>query len=113
MAQLPKAAPAGIDAKFVSAVWRICSKRKAKRSSWLAKSLPAGVHALVHAIHAALGAVGETVNYVKSGDAGRALDRDAIKGLSAALDAGQVETLIVPVETRSTTHPPIWALPKS
>ncbi|HNG00159.1 MAG TPA: hypothetical protein PK493_22875, partial [Pseudomonadota bacterium] len=36
-----------------------------------------------------------TVNYVKSGDAGRALDRDAIKGLSAALDAGQVETLIV------------------
>jgi len=95
VAQLPKAAPAGIDAKFVSAVCEDLLKAQGKALIVVGKSLPAGVHALVHAIHAALGAVGETVNYVKSGDAGRALDRDAIKGLSAALDAGQVETLIV------------------
>jgi len=95
MAQLPKSTPAGIDGKFVAAAAGDLLKAQGRGLLVVGKALPAGVHALVHAIHAALGAVGETVNYVKAGDAGRPLDRDAIKGLSAALDAGQVETLIV------------------
>lgn len=94
-AQLPKEIPAEIDAKFVAAVAEDLLKTPSKSLILAGRSVPVGVFALVHAIHAAFGAVGETVNYVKAGDAGRPLDRDAIKGLSAALDAGQVETLVV------------------
>jgi molybdopterin-containing oxidoreductase family iron-sulfur binding subunit len=95
LAQLPKDVPAGIDAKFVSAVAEDLKKAHSKALIVVGRSLPPGVHALVHAIHAALGAVGETVGYTKHGDAGRPLDRDALKSLSEALDKGQVETLVV------------------
>lgn len=95
VAQLPKSVPAGIDAKFVEAAAGDLLKAQSKALVVVGKSLPAGVHALVHAIHAALGAVGETVSYVKAGDAGRPLDRDSLKALSAAIDAGQVDTLVV------------------
>lgn len=95
VSQLPKSVPAGIDPKFVAAAAGDLLKAQGKALLVVGKALPSGVHALVHAIHAALGAIGETVNYAKTGDAGRPLDRDSIKALSASLDAGQVETLIV------------------
>ena len=95
VSQLPKSIPAGIDSKFVGAAADDILKAQGKALLVVGKAVPASVHALVHAIHAALGAVGETVNYVKAGDAGRLLDREAIKGFAAALDAGQVDTVIV------------------
>ena len=94
-AALPKNAPASIDAKFVAALADDIKARGAKVAIAVGRELPREVHALVHAIHAAAGAVGTTVTYTPSLDAGRELDRDSLAALGAALDKGEVKTLVV------------------
>ena len=94
-AALPKNAPASIDAKFIAALADDIKARGAKVAIAVGRELPREVHALVHAIHAAAGAVGTTVTYTPSLDAGRELDRASLAVLGAALDKGEVKTLVV------------------
>jgi molybdopterin-containing oxidoreductase family iron-sulfur binding subunit len=94
-AQLPKAIPAGIDEKFVTEVAKDVAAARGKAVITVGASQPAAVHALVHALHAALGSVGDTVTFTRAADAGRPLDRDGLKELSAALDAATKDTVVV------------------
>jgi molybdopterin-containing oxidoreductase family iron-sulfur binding subunit len=56
---------------------------------------PAAVHVLAHAINQKLGNVGQTVSYAPSAEA-RPLDQTAsLRDLAAAMDAGQVQVLVV------------------
>lgn len=94
-AALPKTVPASIDAKFLAALADDIKARGAKIAIAVGRDLPREVHALVHAIHAAAGAVGTTVTYTPAVDAGRPLDRESLTELGAALDKGEVKTLVV------------------
>ena len=56
---------------------------------------PAAVHALAHAINETLGNVGQTVSYAPSAEA-RPIDQNAsLHDLAAAMDAGQVQMLLI------------------
>ena len=56
---------------------------------------PAFVHALAHAMNMALGNVGETVIYTAPAEANPVNQRESLQELADALDAGDVETLII------------------
>jgi MoCo/4Fe-4S cofactor protein with predicted Tat translocation signal len=56
---------------------------------------PPGVHALVCAINAALGSVGQTVGYTAAPDPDRARSVGAIRMLAAAMRDGRVDTLLI------------------
>ena len=56
---------------------------------------PPAVHALAHAINQRLGNVGQTVSYAPSVEA-RPIDQTAsLRDLAAAMDAGQVQVLLI------------------
>ena len=95
-AALPKSTSLDAAAqKFLGALADDIKARGAKVAIAVGRDLPREVHALVHAIHAALGAVGTTVTYTPAVDAGRPLDRESLAELGAALDKGEVKTLVV------------------
>ena len=56
---------------------------------------PAAVHALCHAINVGLGAVGHTVTYTPDPEADRTSHGVALAELTAAMDAGEVSTLLI------------------
>ncbi|MGQ0720910.1 MAG: TAT-variant-translocated molybdopterin oxidoreductase [Candidatus Eiseniibacteriota bacterium] len=56
---------------------------------------PAGVHALVHLMNAALGNAGHTVTYTAEPAADRATHAGSISALAAELQAGRVDALIL------------------
>ncbi len=56
---------------------------------------PAAVHALCHAINAGLGAVGHTVTYTPDPEPGRESHGSSLSGLTAAMAAGEVTTLLI------------------
>jgi MoCo/4Fe-4S cofactor protein with predicted Tat translocation signal len=56
---------------------------------------PAEVHALVHAINAALGNVGRTLIYTESVEARPTNHLESLRELCADMDAGKVETLVM------------------
>jgi MoCo/4Fe-4S cofactor protein with predicted Tat translocation signal len=56
---------------------------------------PAQVHALVHAINAALGNVGATLYYTQSVDAHPVNHLESLRDLCADIDAGKVDTLLI------------------
>ena len=93
--KLPATAPASVDAKFLAALSSDLVKNRGKVAISVGANQPAEVHALVHALHEALGANGSTVSYTKAADAGRPLDGESLKALAAALDRGEVDTLVV------------------
>lgn len=94
-AALPKTVPGTLDAKFLAAVADDVKARGSRVAIVVGRDLPKEVHALVHALHAALGAVGTTVTYTPAVDAGRPLDRECLAELGTALDKGEVKTLVV------------------
>lgn len=98
-AQLPKAMPAGLDAKFVTELAKDLAGARGRSVITVGPGQPAAVHALVHALNAGLGAVGEVVTYVKAADAGRSLDHEGLKELAAALDGADKNTLVVVLGT--------------
>jgi molybdopterin-containing oxidoreductase family iron-sulfur binding subunit len=91
---LPKGG-ASFDAKFLAAVAEDLVQSHGKVVIAVGHSQPKEVHALVHALHSALGAVGNTVSYTTAVDAGRPLDRDSLKDLAAAFERNEVKTLVV------------------
>jgi len=92
---MPKAASVALDAKFLAAVADDLVRSRGRVAIAVGHNQPKEVHALVHALHSALGAVGNTVSYTQAIDAGRALDGDSLKQLGEALDKGEVKTLVV------------------
>ncbi len=56
---------------------------------------PAAVHAMAHALNAALGNVGKTVDYVDAPDATRPSCADAIRGAVAAMNGGATAVVIL------------------
>lgn len=94
VAALPKA-PSTIDAKFVAAVADDLSQNRGKAAILVGREQPKEVHALVHALHGALGAMGTTVTYTQSRDPDRLLDRDGLAELKTALDSKAAKTLVV------------------
>jgi molybdopterin-containing oxidoreductase family iron-sulfur binding subunit len=56
---------------------------------------PPAVHALAHAINAALGNVGQTVSYIEPVEAGPVEHTAALRELTQAMDGGQVDLLVI------------------
>ncbi len=86
---------AGFDPKFVTAVAEDLASRRGRSLVVVGRRQPAAVQALGHALNAALGAAGTTVVYVRAAHAPAVPHKEAIRRLAGALDAGQVDTLVV------------------
>jgi molybdopterin-containing oxidoreductase family iron-sulfur binding subunit len=68
---------------------------------------PASVHAVVHAINAALGNVGETVTYTQTPEARPGNQLASLRELVGEMNAGTVDFLLIIAATRSTARHPI------
>ncbi len=88
-------APAGVSADWITGV---ANDLKAHRGSSLVVAgdvQPPAVHALAHAMNEALGNAGQTVIYTAPVEANPTDETRSLKELVAAMDSGQVRTLIV------------------
>jgi molybdopterin-containing oxidoreductase family iron-sulfur binding subunit len=81
--------------RFAAAVARDLAKAKTKAAIVAGARQPKEVHALVHALNAALGSVGTAVTYTRPIDAGRTLCADGIRELAQAIEGGKVSTLVI------------------
>src|SRR5437867_1774730 len=81
--------------KWLDAVARDLEKNKRTSLVVAGEQQPAEVHALVHAINAALGNVGKTLYYTEPVEAHPANHLDSLHELCADMDAGKVETLLI------------------
>jgi len=89
-------APSGVDAKWVNVVAADLAAHRGASALVAGTRQPAPVHALVHALNQGLGNAGQTVKYAPVADANEADDHAAeVKSLSDALNANQVQTLLV------------------
>jgi len=84
-----------IPSTWVSAVARDLAAHKGSSIVIAGEQQPAFVHALVHAINAALGNVGKTVTYTESLEASPVDQLQSLKDLVGDLNAGQVDTLVM------------------
>lgn len=88
-------AASDVDQKFLDAVADDLSANKGACVVVAGPTLPAEIHALVHAINAALGNVGKTVTYRALGEDEGANSAAGLGALAARMDRGEIETLIV------------------
>ena len=90
----PGAALSGEAAKWVDAVAKELQKERGASLVIAGEYQPAAVHALAHAINAALGNVGTTLYYTEpvDGDAG---NLESIRDLCAEMDHGKVDLLLI------------------
>ena len=91
---LPVPSLSADEAKWVKVVAKDLMRVRGQGLVIAGRKQPAEVHALVCAINETLGNVDKTVSYVEPKDASLP-NRDELKTLVAALDAGQVDTLIM------------------
>ncbi len=68
---------------------------------------PPFVHALAHAMNAALGNVGKTVAYTESIEVNPVNQMDSLRELVNDLNAGKVQFLLILGVNPVYTHPPI------
>jgi len=68
---------------------------------------PAEVHALAHAINAALGNVGNALYYTEPVEASPVNNLESLRELCADMDAGKVSTLLILSSIPCTTRPTI------
>ena len=101
-----------IPSGWVNAVWRDLSAHRGSSLVVAGEQQPPFVHALAHAINAALGNVGKTVVYTESIEVNPANQVESLRDLVNDLNAGQVDFLVIlggnPVYERSPTlisHP--------
>ncbi len=85
------AKPVGVDAKWIQECAADLAANKGKAVVLAGYNQPAAVHALAHAINAAIGAIGKTIDFLESTE----LPGGSIVELAAALNGGQVETLVI------------------
>jgi MoCo/4Fe-4S cofactor protein with predicted Tat translocation signal len=88
------ATPASAE-KWLDAVAKDLQKHKGTSLVVAGEHQPAEVHALAHAINAALGNVGTTLYYTESVEAHPVNNLDSFRDLCADIDAGKVETLLI------------------
>jgi MoCo/4Fe-4S cofactor protein with predicted Tat translocation signal len=81
--------------KWLDAVAKDLQKHKGASLVVAGEQQPAEVHALAHAINAALGNVGATLYYTESVDARPVNHLESLRELCADIDAGKVETLLI------------------
>lgn len=91
---IPAGTPSGLSARHVQALARDLGEHRGHGLVVAGPSQPAQVHALVHRINAALGNVGQTVSYFEWPEP-RQSAGEGLQSLLRALDAGQVDTLVV------------------
>ena len=84
-----------IPAGWVSAVARDLAAHKGSSIVIAGEQQPPLIHALAHAINAALGNVGKTVTYTESLEANPVNQMDSLRELVNDLKSGQVETLLM------------------
>jgi len=85
----------GIPAKWLAAVAKDLATNRSRALVVVGSRQPPVVHALAHAMNAALGAVGATVNYGSVTDADELDAATDIKALTDAIAAKQVDALVV------------------
>jgi len=83
--------PAGVDPKWISECAKDLASQKGESLVIAGHRQPLAVHLLAHAINAALGNIGKTVELLPAPSAGEG----GIGGLVTALNANQVETLVI------------------
>jgi MoCo/4Fe-4S cofactor protein with predicted Tat translocation signal len=88
------AAPVGAE-KWLDAVAKDLQKHKGASLVVAGEHQTAEVHALAHAINAALGNVGTTLYYTESVEAHPVNHLDSLRELCADIEAGKVETLLI------------------
>jgi len=81
--------------KWLDAVAKDLQKHKGASLVVAGEHQPAEVHALAHAINAALGNVGTTLYYTESVEAHPVNNLDSLRDLCADIEAGKVETLLI------------------
>ncbi len=91
----PWAARAAPHDAWTRAVARDLEAHRGRCAVLVGLAQPPELHALAHAINAALGNVGRTVAYAESAIVDAGADAFDLSPLASALDAGEVETLIV------------------
>jgi molybdopterin-containing oxidoreductase family iron-sulfur binding subunit len=96
LAQYTKGAslPAGVPQSWVTAVAKDLIAHRGRSLVVAGSRQPARVHALVHAVNAALGNSGESVHFYAATEEDEPSPLADIKQLAAELDAGKVDTLI-------------------
>jgi MoCo/4Fe-4S cofactor protein with predicted Tat translocation signal len=80
---------------WLDAVANDLQKHKGSSLVVAGEQQPAEVHALAHAINAALGNVGATLYYAQSVDAHPVNHLESLRDLCADIDAGKVDTLLI------------------
>ncbi len=88
------AAGEGIDAKVVGAIARDLLAHRGRTLIAAGPTQSAEVHALVHALNAALGNVGSTVSYRPMAASESMLAADAIAGAAEELSSGRCQTIV-------------------
>ena len=88
------AAPAGADA-FVDAVAADLAAHKGRSAVLAGDAQPPAVHAIAHAINAALGNANLTVTYLPTPEAVPSVQHAALRDLVADIDAGKVQMLMI------------------
>jgi molybdopterin-containing oxidoreductase family iron-sulfur binding subunit len=88
------AAPAGAE-KLLDAVAKDLQQHKGTSLVVAGEHQPAVVHALAHAINAALGNVGTTLYYTRPVEERPANHLESLRELCADIEAGKVETLVI------------------
>ena len=88
-------APAGVSPMWLSAVAKDLVAHRGRSIVVAGSRQPARVHALVHAINAALGNNGETIHFYSVTDEELGDSVADIKALAADLDGGKVDTLVI------------------
>jgi MoCo/4Fe-4S cofactor protein with predicted Tat translocation signal len=88
------AAPAGSE-KWLDAVAKDLQSHRGSSLVVAGEQQSAAVHALVHAINAALGNVGNSLYYTEPVEAGPVNHLESLRDLCAEIDAGKVDTLLI------------------
>jgi molybdopterin-containing oxidoreductase family iron-sulfur binding subunit len=83
------------NASWVDAVARDLQQQRGASIVIAGNEAPAAVHALAHAMNAALGNVGKTVNYTDPLEANSVDQRESLRELVQDIDAGHVELLVM------------------
>jgi molybdopterin-containing oxidoreductase family iron-sulfur binding subunit len=87
--------PAGVPAHWIDVVAADLARARGTSVIIVGSGQPATVHALAHVLNAALGNVGTTVTYYPAVDPAEGDHAGDLRALAQAIEAGQVETLVI------------------
>ena len=113
LAGLPAAGgAANVDGRWINAVAKDLLANRGKSVVIAGRRQPAAVHALVHALNAALGNVGSTVSYWAANSPNPLAGVEPLRALVEEIAAGQVDTLVITAENPVYSAPVDFKLAK-